>query len=769
VSQTVFQKVEYQLSTLIDSIGLGEIGLPDLQRPFVWDASKVRDLFDSMYRGFPVGHLLFWESGAEPGARQIGTGNHQVVPRLLIVDGQQRLTSLYAVMRQQPIIGRDYKVRPMNVAFRPRDGFFAVADAANERDSSFLQDIGEIWMRPAFTVITEFLNRLEHAGPLDAEGKEQIANALNRLESLKAYAFTVLVLGAEVDEEQVAEVFVRINSKGKNLNQADFILTLMSVFWDEGRKNLENFSRSCRTADDAASNHYLQPDPDQLLRVAIALGFRRGRLENAYAVLRGRDANTGVISPEARDAQFARLNAAQERVLDKRVWKEFLQALLRAGHRSSSTISSDNAILYAYALFLVGKHDFSVPAAQLRDVIARWFFMSTLTGRYSSSPESTVESDLSSLPASGTAEEFVGRLDDVIGQRLTNDFWDINLPNELATSASRSPALFSYMSALTLLNAPVLFSRMTCSELLDPAFSGGRSRIERHHLFPKHHLARQGISDIKQVNQIANYALLEWHDNLAISATDPAVYWPAYLAAMRNPPSGMPAFSEEQIARMLFLHGLSESWPALPYEEFLSQRRRAIAQVVREAYERLAHGLSDTEATTWPPSSAAVEHLLRAGETQRVELKSSLRADTAGRGVPARALEKVVARTIAGFLNHDGGLLVIGADDAGTPLGLDRDLETLQRKDLDGFQQTLVQVLASYLGTDVAASVDIHLTQVGPDSRTVALVNCPPSSKPVYLRDAGNTEFHVRAANTTRLMDVAETASYVGRHWSRAA
>lgn len=355
MSDTVFKKVDYSLSKLVDDIELGEIGLPDLQRPFVWETVKVRDLFDSMYRGYPVGHLLFWESGAEPGARQIGTDGKQLAPKLLIVDGRQRLTSLFAVMKQQEVIDKNYVRRRLNIAFRPLDGTFAVADATTEKNPAFLQDIGEIWARPTYQVITEFLQRLRESDGLDPEAEEIIPSALARLESLKSYPFTALVLGADIDEERVAEVFVRVNSLGKTLNQADFILTLMSVFWDEGRAALERWSRDSRVPGDPSYNAYLSPDPDQLLRVAIALGFRRGRLEDAYGVLRGKDPATGKISPELRDAQFERLGAAQSKVLDKDVWKEFLQCLLRAGHRSAATISSNNAILYSYAMYLIGK------------------------------------------------------------------------------------------------------------------------------------------------------------------------------------------------------------------------------------------------------------------------------------------------------------------------------------------------------------------------------------------------------------------------------
>lgn len=765
MTDTVFKKVDYQLSKLVDDIELGEIGLPDIQRPFVWEAAKVRDLFDSMYRGYPVGHLLFWDSGAEPGARQIGGDSKQLAPRLLIVDGQQRLTSLFAVMKQQPVVGKDYAKKRIQIAFRPRDETFAVADAATARDPLFFQDVGEIWARPAYQVITEFLARLREGDALDGDDEQRIPAALGKLESLKAYPFTALVLGADIDEERVADVFVRINSKGKNLNQADFILTLMSVFWEEGRTALERWSRDVRVPGDPASNAYLAPEPDQLLRVAIALGFRRGRLEDAYTVLRGRDPLTRKVSADLRTAQFERLAEAQARVLDKEVWKEFLQCLLRAGHRSSATISSNLAILYSYALYLIGKHDYKVPLKQLREVIARWFFMSSLTGRYSSSPESTVAADLAALPSEWDADAFVGRLDEMIAQRLTNDYWEITLPGELATSSARSPSLFSYLAALNILDAPVLFSKMRCVELFDPGFTGGRAKVERHHLFPRKYLEGLGITDLRDVNQIANLAVLEWHDNLSIAATDPREYWPAYLEAMRNPPAGMPPFTNAEIAPMTELHALPEDWPELPYEDFLAERRRRMASVVRTAFERLVRGDQVELGPSWPPSPAAVEHLLHDGETDRVEMKSSLRADTLGRGVPPKVLEKVVARAVAGFLNAHGGLLVIGADDDGKPLDLAADIATLGRKDLDGFQQTLVQVLANYLGSDVAASVRIHLTKVGPDARDIALVDCGPHPRAVFLSDGATKEFHVRAGNTTRLLDVEEAASYMAAHW----
>ena len=187
----------------------------------------------------------------------------------------------------------------------------------------------------------------------------------------------------------MADIFVRINSEGVKLNQADFILTLLSVFWDEGRHNLEQFCRSSRQppAPDASPspfNHFIQPDPDQLLRVAIALGFERGRLKSVYQVLRGKDVDTGTYSPERREAQFDVLKDAQMQVLNLTYWHQFLSALIGAGFRSGEMISSQNALLYAYAFYLIGRIRCQVPEHQLQKAIGRWFFFSSLKGRYTS-------------------------------------------------------------------------------------------------------------------------------------------------------------------------------------------------------------------------------------------------------------------------------------------------------------------------------------------------------------------------------------------------
>src|SRR5688572_8003426 len=138
MTDTLFRQVTYTLGSLVEFIDLGEIGLPDIQRPFVWKNAKVRDLFDSMYRGYPVGYLLFWKNAYADNSRSIGKEGKQRTPGLLIVDGQQRLTSLYAVMKGKPVLRADFTAEPIEIAFNPLDGSFEVADAAIRRDRSYI-------------------------------------------------------------------------------------------------------------------------------------------------------------------------------------------------------------------------------------------------------------------------------------------------------------------------------------------------------------------------------------------------------------------------------------------------------------------------------------------------------------------------------------------------------------------------------------------------------------------------------------------------------
>lgn len=729
---------------LIEDIDLGKIGLPELQRPFVWPNVNVRDLFDSLYRGYPAGFLLFWETGADTGLKGIGAKNAHAVPKLAIVDGQQRLTSLYAVVKGVEVLRANFKRERIQIAFNPLSGRFDVADAAIRKDRAFIPDISILW-QPDFKPSAyrkEFLQQLRDIREISDDEAERIEEAIDHLRNLLHYSFVALTLSSTVTEETIAEVFVRINGKGKALNQADFIMTLMSVFWDEGRAELEAFALAAtRPSDGQASpfNHFIKPSPDQLLRATVGLALKRARLENVYGALRGRDAKTGLDDPERRDAQFALMRDGQKAALNLANWHHFLDALKLAGYRSEKMISSGTTIIYSYVLYLIGLRDYGVDRVLMRQAIAEFFFMAALTGRYTNSPETRFESDLALIRDLANGDAFLARLRELCATTLTGDYWTITLPSLLATSASRSPSLFAYQAALIKLDAYALYSPLKISVMVDPAVKGTKAALEQHHLFPRGYLEEQGVDDLKQINQIANFAAVEWPANIKIGKKPPADYVPPLDNAL----------TADERERMYNWHALPPLWWELPYHEFLVQRRVRMADVIRQAWELLT-------ACSAPVAVApiAVSELIAGGETGAVEFKSTLRMNL-HTGQFDDKIQVSSLKTIAGFLNAKGGTLLIGVADDGEIVGLGPD--GFPNEDKLGLH--LINLIKDRMG-------DVFLPYIHPhfedqDGLRVLSVRCEKGPKAAFLKDGNLQRFYVRGGNATTELSGASVTDYV--------
>ncbi len=757
MGDTVFKTVDYQLEGLIQSIAVGSIGLPDLQRPFVWKNAKVRELFDSMYKGYPVGFFLFWENGTEVDTRAIGADAKQKAPDLLVVDGQQRLTSLYAVIKGIPVVRDNYQEEVIEIAFNPTDETFEVADAAIRRNAEFIPNISTLWEADAdlFEIVDGYISDLGKAREKDGKVLEQgeKARARQSLQKLmqlpKTYRFNALELTKQVDEEQVADVFVRINYEGKRLNQADFILTLMSVWWEEGRKQLEAFCRAARSPSNKGAspfNHFIEPSPDQLLRVAIGLGFRRARLKYAYLLLRGKDLETEEFSIEQRERQFEALKAAQANVLDLTNWHDFLNSLQQSGFRGSNMISSETTIIYAYVIYLLAVKEFGMKRGfELSNLIGRWFFMTALTRRYTGgSPETLMERDLADLRSIHSADELTEWIEAQIAAQFTDDYWTTSLPNQLNTSSSTSPLLFAYRASLCLLGANVLFSKKLMSDVLDPSLRSSKATAERHHLFARAYLRDLGITANREVNQVANYAFVEWQDNIGISDAAPQDYVPLYRER----------FSEAEWKGMMHNHALPAGWEEMAYADFLKERRKLMAAVIRSGYLRLKEGCK-----LEPEGAPSLAERIRGGENSLVEFKSTLRVNLhTGKNDPK--MEHSALKTICAFLNSKGGTLVIGVDDAGTALGVEIDkFPNEDKMDLH---------LGNLIKGKIGASSALHITPGFADfeGKRVLSVECEPSPKPVYLKDNGQEYFYIRTGASTTNLPASQIADYVASRFS---
>ena len=734
----LYKTTSYPLSMLVTEIRLGIIGLPELQRPFVWPNAKIRDLFDSLYRGYPCGFLLLWETGVP--LKKIGTDLKHENASLAIVDGQQRLTSLYAVMTGAEVIRADFSRERIRIAFDPLAERFEVANAATAQDPNFLPDVAEVWKVGAhvFKVANDYLAKRNAKQALAPEETDRIQSAIGRLLQLPQHPFDALVLTTDAGVDVVAEVFVRINGQGAKLNQADFILTLMSVYWEEGRKDLEAFARAAAGPPDgkpSPRNYFIEPTAAEMLRVMVGLGFKRGKLEAVYAVLRGRVPTTGAIDPARSEAGFLKLKTARDATLNINRWHHFMGALRLAGYRSRRMVTGDLALLYAYTIYLVGVEEVGVDLSVMRQAVAEFFFMAAMTSRFGVSGETRFEADLAALEHPTGPADYLTRLRRLSDLKLTDDFWTISLPEALATSGSKTPSSAAYQAALVVLNAKVLFSPVTVSAALDPAVTGTKSVVEEHHLFPKAYLTKLGVTERKQVNQIANYALLEWPDNLKVGASAPSAYAPALDAVLSK--------------NDRFHHALPSGWWDMPYDTFLSERRKLMGEVVRAAWDRLRGDVPE-EAMT-PPTTA---ELIASGETDGVEFKSTLRTNLHTGQVDDK-MQLAVLKTLAAFLNAGGGTLLVGVADDGTIVGLRADGFANE----DKMSLHLVNLVRDRIGELFLPY--IHPEFVDQDGGRVLSIRCERGPKPAFVKEGSVQRFFVRGANSTAELSGHPMTDYI--------
>jgi hypothetical protein len=432
----IFENGQRSIASLISDIERQVIALPDLQRPFVWEDTKVRDLLDSLFVGFPVGTLVFWHTSDEKDARALGEKRPGLRATTLVIDGQQRLTSLYAVMKGGQVVGKDGEMRKITIAFRPRDGRFEVADAAIRKDPEFLPDVTDLWngKRPKPQIRRDLMNTLRDKGRIiDDPYEDAVERNLDRAHSIADYRFPTVDIRktaatGEATEEDVADIFVRINNQGARLGQADFVLTLLSVYHGELRDKLEERARAM------SIGAIVGLDTQQLLRAACGVAFGRARMSAVYRFLRGVDPVTGDADPDRRLTRLSELDDATNDCIEPTPWRDYLLRVKHAGFVSEGLIASKNAIVNAYAFYIRGRKA-AVSKPNLDAVVSRWVFGSLLTARYSGSSETAFEQDLARLGRVGErdAEAFVRELDSAIAETLTGDYWTQTLVSALET------------------------------------------------------------------------------------------------------------------------------------------------------------------------------------------------------------------------------------------------------------------------------------------------------------------------------------------------
>ncbi len=686
----------------------GGLVLPEFQRGYVWSQTKVRLYLESLYRGYPTGSFLIWKT-PNPGLVRGAPSAADGATFQLILDGQQRLTSIYALLKGE--------APPF---YEGEELFFNINFNVKTEEFKYYKKT-EMKGKPEWVPVTPFFQYglgeyLKNGGPLSQEDIAFLMTFFDRLvqlEKVKSYTYYLDLLG-ERNMDEAVRIFNLVNSQGTPLTKSDLALSHVCALWPEARQVMR------------AAQAQLKKDA----------GFEFG-LEFFTRCTSSVATGSGLYEPLYKatvDEIKAAWNKARKAI-------DYLVNILRfeAFIDSGSSLPSHFPLVAMVVYLANGEGKFG--SEREKRAFLHWFYAAEMWGRYSGSTDTKLAEDIEALKA----DDAPARL----RSNLLAERGRIKLEgSDLQSRTSQSPFFFmSYVAArasgaVDWFNGLPLYNKLV----------GRANGLQNHHIFPQSILYGRGgfdgntPRDRNVVNEMANIAFLTQEANLKISAKDPA----RYLSTVQESYPG--ALQAQVVPENAAL------WDLERFQDFLRERRERLAAAINR--------FMDTLVEERIAQTMTIEDYIKAGEGDGVEFKGSLRWDFKLSQVN-KALERTAARTIAGFMNAKGGTLVIGVSDEGDILGLEHDYKTLSKSSRDGWELALRNSLNAYLAKDVAALVQVSFTDV--EGRDVAVVHADRALKPVFLEEGDIANFYVRAGNTTQQLDVKQTTEYIAVHFATAA
>ena len=587
----------YTVETLLSSIKSGNIAIPEMQRPFVWDSSKVRDLVDSLYKGFPVGYIIVWQNPEvklKDGTKATG--------KKVLIDGQQRMTAMAAAIVGQEVLDDHYKWRRIAIAFNPLEEKFEVVNNAILKSPQWIPDIAPV-LEPAFDTFSFLMDYCKKNEIQDQ--MSQVNNIINRLRAIQNNSLGVITLAEDLDIDSVTEIFIRINSKGVVLSQADFAMSKISSNETYGgnitRKIIDYFCHLLESPEDLKeiknNDHAFAALPEfdaikwaatknnpiyktsytDILRVAFTYKFKRGRLADLVSLLSGRDFETREFRTEIEEESFQQLHEAVLQAVNQTNYERYLMIVRSTGIVRKSLIRSQNVLNFGYALYLALRER-KVDSNKIEQVVRRWLALTILTGRYSGSPESSFDYDIKRFAAYDDPMEFLKITE---AGELSDAFWNVNLVQRLNTSVASSPYFNMFLiSQVKNHDKGFLSVQVDVEAMLE-------NRGDIHHLFPKKYLTDHGVPQA-QYNQIANYVFLQQEINVKISDAAPSVYMKkVYEQCQTKAPVYGGIVDLSELRANLEQNCIPDSFEEMSiadYDTFLEKRRVLMAKKIRDYY-----------------------------------------------------------------------------------------------------------------------------------------------------------------------------------------
>lgn len=596
---------KHTVDTVLSWIKTREVVIPEIQRPFVWKATQVRDLIDSLYKGYPVGYLIVSRSHE----MRLKDGSMSKGQRILI-DGQQRVTALMAAILGRSVLNNEYNEKFIKIAYNPfADGdenLFEVQDQSHLKSKKRIADISVLFDDDFDDY--EFIESYCRENP-DMDFKT-LNKKIKRIVDIKTKDLGIIEISSELDIDTVTDIFIRINSKGAVLSQADFAMSKIAadekyggnilrkaidyfchvavepIFYDTLLKNDSQFIASDLGKEMAwlrnDTGSIYDPSYEDMLRVSFIHMFSRGKLKDLVSLLSGRDFETRDYKEEIAEDSFKKLTEGIKHFMHQYYFEQFVLAVRGAGFVSNKLISSQNVLDFAYVVFLKLALSGEVGKTEIKRYVSKWLVMSILTGRYSASPESRMDQDIRNINEKGV----VKYLEEIEAAELSDAFWEFGLPQKLDTPNSAAPALSAYFAAQIVLGDKGLFSATSTVRDLY-----GASDV--HHIFPKAYLQRTEILDNRTIyNQVANYVYLDTPINITIGDKSPNVYFKdAFESARETGTVFGYSMTENELKDNLIMNCIPieiENWDYNDYQaKFLVQRRKMMAKKIQDYYNKL--------------------------------------------------------------------------------------------------------------------------------------------------------------------------------------
>ena len=693
---------------LISEIQKGQIKVPKFQRNFVWSLDKTAKLLDSILKGYPIGTFILWETNERLNdIKNIGNLELPAIPDDIkvqyVLDGQQRITSLYAAFLGAKIQKEgEKKITDYSEIYVDLDG-----DVENNDDQIVISEKPE---EGAFITLHEILNFNDNL--LEIKEKytdEQFKRIHQYSQTFSTYDFSTIVLRKE-DIDSAIEVFTRINTGGQTLT----LFEIMSAKTYDEEQDFDMEDRFQKLLKELEERKYDTISSSVILSV-ISL----------------------ILSKNKECKRKVILQLDKQAIID--IWDDVISALkesvdyFRSVYRIPvSAILPYDSLLVPFAYFFYFQKE--KPKGEQIKFLEEFFWRMSLSFRYSSSTESKLAQDIK-------------RIDEILKGNRPN-YEDVKVylssPKDLIDTGFSAGS--SYCKAILCLLAyhePKDFQD-NGKVILDNSWLKVANSKNFHHFFPKAYLRKNNIGN---ENSLVNITLVSADLNKRkIKAKAPSIYIQDFLDENEELPTSIKSHLIDDLNNFGVISD--------DYLVFLEKRANAIFNELKKRIE-LKHKEDKKEDK--------IKELILNGENESLEIKSTLRFDLK-ENIVNKKLEYVVAKTISAFLNTEGGTLIIGVDDDNNTLGLEKDIQTLTKQNIDGFELHLRQVIKKYLGDYFEKYIKVTFPKV--DDKEICLILISKSGKPVFVTFEGSESFFVRNGNSSIPKNRQEQSEYEKLHWN---